>query len=68
MVEARRAYGSLACLETKCGHSLRGAPKCILALTNPPAGNDEYGPLTVLSGLCRHCPRNCKDAFALCGL
>ncbi|KYQ57554.1 hypothetical protein ALC60_03516 [Trachymyrmex zeteki] len=27
------------------------APKCILALTDPPAGNDKYGPLTVLSGL-----------------
>ncbi|KYN12532.1 hypothetical protein ALC57_15259 [Trachymyrmex cornetzi] len=26
-------------------------PKCILALTDPPAGNDKYGPLTVLSGL-----------------
>jgi len=42
----------------------RGAPKCILALTDPPAGNDKYGPLTVPSGLCRHR----KGAFALCGL
>lgn len=43
------------------------ASKCILALTDPPAGNDKYGPRTPASDVCRRYSRTVKVSSPYAG-